>query len=92
MSANKIIHLQKAIDRQLNYFSFTSTGDNTVSVEFILNNKPFTNEFNVVEVESIEEANEIVDAIVGEKAKNLDISSIHYNRPLFLSVVVILPS
>lgn len=92
MSANKIIHLQKAIDRQLNYFSFTSVGNNTVSVEFNLNNKPFTNEFNVVEVESIDEANEIVNAIVVEKVKDLDVSNIDYSKPLFLSVVAILPS
>ena len=92
MSLNKIIHLQKAIDRQLEYFSFTSIGNNNILVKFNLTNEPFSNEFNVVEVESIDEANKIVNAIVIEKTKVLDRSNIDYSKPLFLSVVVILPS
>jgi len=84
----KIIQIKEAMNRMLG--NFTSTGNVKIPTTFILNNKEPNNSFNVISVESKEQAEKISMEIVNNKDIIDDVDD--YSKPLYLTVVVKFPS
>ncbi len=83
----KIYQVREAMDRMLG--NFISVGDVKIPTGFILDNKEPNNAFNVISVDSKEQAEEISMGIVNNK--NIIDNVEDYSKPLYLTVLVSLP-
>lgn len=85
----KITQVKEAMNRQLERFNFISVGNVQIPTGFILDNNEPDGAFNVIPVDSKEQAEEISMAIV--KNKNIIDNVEYYSKPLYLTVLVSLP-
>ncbi len=84
---NKVNKLKDSISKQSLSYGLIS---NSYSIEFTLDNDN-TKADNVVEVFSLDEAEEIVKCIITENTNGLNNKVKSYNAPMFLTASLILP-
>lgn len=83
----KIIKLKDSISKHAFNHSLIS---DTYSIEFILDNIDIKAD-NVVQVDSLKEAEEIVNSIITENVCGINNKVKSYSLPLFLTAILILP-
>ncbi|WAC40903.1 hypothetical protein [Pedobacter sp. SL55] len=86
----KVSLVRGAIQLQLDSLAFTALGNAKVNLSFIVDNKkPEKDEDNVFQVSSVQEVEQIALHIYDDKKIINNVQD--YNRPLYLTVLLIIP-
>ena len=85
----KTLQVNEAIKRQLEMINFVSVRTLQIPISFILDNERPNGAFNVISVDSTEQAEEISMNICSNK--NIINNVKDYSKPLYLTVLISLP-